>query len=82
MKQLLHPLSSDAAFFVPARRPAFPSSCAPRAAWIGLGSDTTGLTSTKGATSPATEALFTHLGANGRMVITTDARRRPPETPT
>lgn len=82
MKQQLHPLSSDASFVVPARRPVASSSCAPRAAWLGLGSHTTGLTSTKGATSSATEVLCDHFGANGRMAATTDARRRPPETPT
>ncbi len=82
MKQLAHTPTSDAAFVVPARRPASPYACAPRAAWKGLGSDVTGLTSFAGATSPVTEGHLSHLGANGRMAITNGARRRPPETPT
>lgn len=83
MKQLLQALSGDAGSVVRTRRPAAPSyACDPRAAWTGLGFDTTGLTSFAGATSPAAEGHLAHLGANGRMAITATVRRRPPETPT
>lgn len=80
MKQL-QALPSDAASAVPARRAATAPACAPRAAWKALGSDLSGLASLAEVTSPV-DPGHTSFGTDGRMAITTNAHRRPRETPT
>lgn len=82
MKQL-QALSGDTGFVVRTRRPVAPSyACATPTAWAGPGSDVTGAASFAAAPPLSTAGHLSHLGANGRMTVTTTVRRRPPETPT